>query len=262
MLAVQRYGKGRSAALTLHSTYQWALSMYELKQDSPYGRLWAQLVRWLAGADVRSRGKGAGVEGLLNKSLYQLGENVRVRAMVRDEHGDATEYAQVSLNLKEKDAKEPQSFTLTPVDKHRGLYDLTIPYPPKGDYTATIIAKTRDGKPLGQQNVKFTVIPPADELLKIAANPALMREIAARTHGGYYELGQLSDLINELVRTDTKTPKTQQVSVRFANFFLAVPGLFGARYDLPRKYDLPMQALIVVPLLAGEWILRRRWQLA
>jgi hypothetical protein len=28
-----------------------------------------------------------------------------------------------------------------------------------------------------------------------------------------------------------------------------------------KKYDLPMQGMLVIALLAGEWILRRRWQL-
>ena len=103
VLAVQLYGKGRSAALTLHSApTQWGLPLYGLGQESPYNRLWGQLVRWLAGADVRNRQKGAGVEGLLNKSLYQLGENVRLRAMVRDEHGDATRFAQVALKLRRR----------------------------------------------------------------------------------------------------------------------------------------------------------------
>ena len=59
-------------------------------QDSPYNKLWGQMIRWLAGQDVRDRQRGAGLEALLNKSNFQLGENVKVRAMVRDEHGDAT----------------------------------------------------------------------------------------------------------------------------------------------------------------------------
>lgn len=261
VLAVQRYGKGRSGALTLHSTYQWALPLYGLGQDSPYNRLWAQLIRWLAGADVRNRQRGAGVEALLNKSVFALGESVRVRAMVRDEHGDATQFAQVTLALQEPGAKQPRTLSLAPVEAHAGLYDLVIPHPPKGDYTATLIA-TRDGKTLGRRELKFTVIPSADELLKIAANPTLLRQIAADTHGSFYELGRLPDLIDELIRTDTRTPKSQQVVIRLANFPYTLAALIGRHPDLPRKYDLPIQALLVVPLLGVEWVLRRRWQIA
>lgn len=262
VLATQLYGKGRSAALTVHSTFLWSLPLHGLGQDSPYNRLWGQLVRWLAGADVRNRQRGPGVEGLLNKSVYPLGENVRVRAMVRDARGDATEYAQVSLRLKRADAPpaEEQTFTLNPVASTRGMYDLVIPHPGKGEYVATLTG-AKDGKELGRQELKFSVIPPADELVKIAANPGLMRSIAAETRGASYELGRLGDLIDELIRTDTARPKAQQVTVRLANFFQAAPAVFGRHLEWDRKYDLPMQALLVVPLLAIEWILRRRWQL-
>jgi uncharacterized membrane protein len=261
VLAVQLYGKGRSAALTLHSTYQWGMPLYGLGQESPYNRLWGQLVRWLAGADVRNRQKGAGVEGLLNKNLYQLGENVRLRALVRDEHGDATKFAQVTVKLKEANAKEEESFTLNPVPAHDGMYDLILPHPAKGEYTAVLIG-AKDGKELGRQSLKLSVIPPADELLKIAANPALMHELAVQTHGSSYDIGRFSELVDEMIRNEPPSTRQRQVSVRMANFFLSVPAIFGDYKDWPAKYDLPLQALIVVPLLAVEWILRRRWQLS
>ncbi|MGH7214774.1 MAG: glutamine amidotransferase, partial [Tepidisphaeraceae bacterium] len=80
ILATHRYGEGQSAAFTGDTTYLWYLPLRGMGQDSPYNRFWGQLVRWLAGEDVRNRQKGAGIEGLLNKTVYQLGETVRLRA--------------------------------------------------------------------------------------------------------------------------------------------------------------------------------------
>jgi uncharacterized membrane protein len=259
LLAVQRYGKGRSAVFSGDTTYLWTLEMYGKGQDSPYNKLWAQLIRWLAGADVRNRQKGAGVEGLLNKTVFQLGENVRIRAMVRDDHGDATHFAQVNLKLKQIGSKDEQSFSLNPVENHNGMYDLTIPHPDKGEWTAELSA-TKDGKPLGQQALKFTVIPPADEMLKLAANPQLLASIADATRGSHRELSGFPQLLDELIRTD-RTPADREKSVNLSNFARVFMGAIGREPAWDKNVDLPMQGGLTVLILALEWILRRRWQL-
>jgi hypothetical protein len=261
VLAVQRYGEGRSAAFTADTTNLWSLPLRGLGQDSPYNRFWGQLARWLAGADVRNRQRGAGIEALLNKTVYQLGENVRVRALVRDERGDATRYAQVSMKLKGPAADSPeQTLSLNPVETHTGMYDLTIASPHKGEYAATLTA-TKDGKELGRQELKFSVIPPADEILKLAANPKLLTDLAAATNGSSYDLSRLPALIDELIRSNREPVQAKQVSVPLANFVRAAMAFFGRYPEWPKKYDLPMQGALVVALLAAEWILRRRWQL-
>ena len=260
VLALARYGKGRSGVFTGDTTYLWALPLYGLGQDSPYNRLWGQTIRWLAGADVRNRQKGAGIEGLLNKTVYQLGENVRLRAMVRDERGDATRYAQVSLKLKQLGASTEQTLTLNPVESHTGMYDLVIPHPEKGDWTAQLVA-AKDGKPLGTQELKFTVIPPADEMLKLAANPKLLASIADATHGTHRDLAGFPQLLDELIRED-RTPPDKETSINLSNYIRALLTFTGHEPQWPRNVDLPMQAGLVIALLAFEWILRRRWQLA
>ncbi|MDB5174662.1 MAG: hypothetical protein JWN51_3435, partial [Phycisphaerales bacterium] len=260
VLAVQRYGKGRSAAFTADTTYLWTLQMYAMGQDSPYNRLWGQLVRWLAGADVRNRQKGAGLEALLNKSVYQLGESVRLRALVRDEHGDATRYAQVTVNLTKAGGKDTQTFSLNPVESHAGMYDLIIPHPGQGEWTADLSA-TKDNKPLGKQSLKFTVIPPADEMLKLAANPRLLASTADVTHGTHRDLAGLPQLLDELIRAD-KTPTDRETSVNLSNYLRAALTFTGHQPSWQKHTDLPMQAAFVVLILAAEWTLRRRWQLA
>ncbi len=80
VLAAERYGSGRSAAFTADTTYLWMLADPRQNPDSIYNRFWGQMIRWLAGADVRNRQAGAGIVGLLNKSVYQFGEPVRLRS--------------------------------------------------------------------------------------------------------------------------------------------------------------------------------------
>jgi uncharacterized membrane protein len=261
VMATQMYGQGHSAAFTVDTTYLWYLPLRGMGQDSPYNRLWGQLIRWLAGQDVRNRQRGAGLEALLNKTIYQLGESVKVRSMVRDEHGDATRYAQVTLSIKTPtDDKALKSYTLSPSESHPGMYEQLIPNPAKGDYELELVA-AKDGKELGRQKLKFTVIPPADEMLKIAANPKLLTAIADETHGYYFELGQLPRLIDDLIRADPHAGGAQMQSVPLSNYLRAISTLAGFNPRWPGKYDLPMQGMLVVALLATEWFLRRRWQL-
>lgn len=262
-LAVQQYGQGRSAVFTADTTYKWYLPLRGMGQDSPYNRFWGQLVRWLAGADVKDRQKGAGLEALLNKSLYQLGESVQVRAMVRDERGDATRYAQVTAAIKSLDEPDtpPQQLPMSPSDGRTGMYDLTIPHPSKGQWEVEIVA-TKDQVELGRQVLRFSVIPPADEMLKLAANPALLADIANGTGGFHYPLAQLPTLIDQLIRQDETAVQAEQRTVPIHNIVRLAMAAVGYTPDWPRRYDLPMQGMFVVGLLTCEWVLRRRWQLA
>jgi uncharacterized membrane protein len=268
VLAVQRYGKGRSAAFTADTTYLWSLSLRDEGQDSPYNRFWGQIVRWLAGEDVRNRQSGAGLTGLLSKSIYRIGETARVRALVRDDKGDATQFAQVSMILKSAKISAPRQLALSPVASHLGMYQAQFPDSAQnfaglaaGDYTVELSA-TKDGKELGRQELKFSVIPPDDELLRIAANPKLMGEIAETTGGFSGPLAELPSLLDQLIRTDPTATTAQTHTARFANTIQAVVVAAGADPKWPARFDLPMQGLLVAGLLVMEWITRRKWQLA
>ncbi len=263
VLAVQNYGQGRTAVFTGDTTYQWYLPLRGMGQDSPYNRFWGQLVRWLAGADVKNRQRGAGLEALLSKSLYQLGESVQVRAMVRDERGDATRYAQVTATLQPVDGDgnaEPRQFPMTPSDGRTGMYDVTIPHPESGEWAVRITAE-KDGVELGQEVLRFSIVPPADEMLKLAANSQLLVDIANATGGFHYSLSQLPVLIDQLVRQDESALLAEHRTVPVHNAIRLLLAAAGQSVDWPRRYDLPMQGALVAGLLAGEWVLRRKWQL-
>ena len=255
---------GRSAAFTADTTWRWYLGLRRMGQDSPYNRFWGQVVRWLAGGDVRTRQRGAGIVGLLNKSVYQVGESVRVRAMVRDLRGDATDHATVTLTLRKAGQKdEVVNLELT---NRKGVYETTLDGRnlSKGDYTIELSA-SKEKDALGKQELKFTVLPPAEEMIKIAANPKLLGAIAAATAGENVELSELKSLVDRLVENllaeDRDAPKPREEIVPLSNVVAAAGDLVGMRPDWPDYVHLPMQAGLIFVLLAGEWILRRRWHL-
>ncbi len=261
VLATQNYGKGRSGAFTADTTYLWYLPLRGMGQESPYNLFWGQLVRWLAGVDVKNRQQGAGMDGMLNRSVYESGEAVLVKAMVRDERGDATRYATVQMELKKPDGTVAQRLNLSPAETRVGLYEMRLPDVEAGDWQIHLTG-TKDGKQLGDQALKFTVIAPADELLQLGAKPQLMAEIAQKTKGYSYALAQLPQLVNQLIGTDLQGSPVSQAVVPLANVLRWLPAMLGQPTNWATRYDLPLQAVIVISLLMAEWLLRRRWQVA
>jgi hypothetical protein len=229
-------------------------------QDSPYNRFWGQLIRWLANEDVRNRQRGPGMDVLVNKTVYELGQSVRLRALVRDEKGDATRYAQVNVTLKSEDGKTTKQVPMIPSDARNGMFDAEIPSLGKGEWSAHIVA-TKDGKELGKSDLNFSVIPPADEMLRIAANPKLLEQISTATRGFHYSLPELPALVDELIREQTSSRPAKQETVPLASFVRAGFAVVGKSPSWDHKYDLPMQAGLVFLALCVEWALRRRWQL-
>ncbi len=260
VLATQRYGRGRSAAFTVDTTYLWFLPLRGLGQDSPYNKLWGQMVRWLAGQDVRDRGRGAGLTALLNKSVVPLGESVRLRALVRDERGDATKYAQVNVTVTDDASHTADTYALSPAPNQPGMYQAVLSDPGKGGHAAEVVA-VKDGKELGRQTLHFDVLPPADEMTRVAANPKLLAAIADQTHGYHCDLGQLPQLIDQLIRADPANGRLQEKVVPLDDFARLAAVAAGCDPRWASRYDLPIQATLAVSLLVGEWFLRRRWQL-
>jgi uncharacterized membrane protein len=265
VLAVQQYGNGRSAAFTADTTNVWFRQFRDQGQESAYNRFWGQLIRWLAGQDVRKREKGAGIEALLNKSVYPFGESAKLRVIARDEHGDTTQYATVSATLSGGGRDKPEQLPATPSDSQPGEYQVILPPPGEAglkpsDYTLDVSA-TKDNTPLGKQTLKFSVIPPEDEMLKLAANPKQMEEIATETGGYYRPLSEFPDLLDTLIQTDPAAGQVVQHTVPLSNILRLVFAWTGHDLPWPPHSDLPAQGALVVVLLAGEWVMRRKWQL-
>lgn len=259
VLATQRYGSGRSAALTVDTTYLWYLPLRGMGQDSPYNRFWGQLIRWLASQDVNNRQRGAGLSALLDKTTFTLGQSPHVRALVRDKRGDATRYANVTLKLN-TEGQPAKTITLSPSEDHAGMYTVTLPDLGVDEYTAEVSAN-QDGGVLGKQSLKFEIMRPVDEMLNVAANPKLLTAIANETQGFHYDLPQFPELIDALIRTDPNAAGPRQQAVPLDNVLRGVVALIGHPPTWPTRYDLPMEGLLVFILLITEWVLRRRWQL-
>ena len=244
VVAVQAYGRGRSAALTADTTWRWRLASSNVDDNSPYEQFWGQLVRWLAREDARTRRQAPAVVMRMDRQHVSSGQEVTVFAKAVGPDADAAATARGSCDVLTGEADEMQvvtSFPLTP----DGKGGFTGRYAPgdSGDYTLRATVTTGEGKELGTDELPLTVAAAPAEMQTLARNDGLLRQIAQRTGGQFADIAGLPDLIDEMLaahrRAAGEPPK---------------PGL-------ARMYDFPSLFVVFVAAVTAEWIARRRWQL-
>jgi len=241
VLVVHNYGKGRAAAFAADTTYQWYLPFRALGRESPYLKFWGQMVRWLADKEVKEQTAQPGVELLVRKPFYNPGETVLVRAKVRAEEGRATNFASTTGVLLGP-GNERKSLSLPLALGSVGVYETTLEPLDPGKYKVLVEA-TKDGISLGKQEVEFSVGRPNQEFDRLSIDRALLKKVAERTQGDYYEPAAFGDLVDRLRATTIKENIHREIGIQ------KVPGLFAVLFGL------------FLAIVTGEWLLRKYYQL-
>ncbi len=242
VLAVQEFGDGRSAALTIDSAWKWYFQMRSLGEDSPYVKFWGQLVRWLAGRDEVEKVAQAGLTAYMDKPYYEPGETAHIYARAQDDQGQATNLAYVVATVKGKRGK-PRKLQLPPTPGAPGEYEVEFTPSGPGQYEAVVEA-TLDKKKLGRVELKFQVGKTNLEFDKLDLNEELLHKIAKASGGEYYGLFNIDKLADRL-----KATLREKQIYREIDFWGA--GLFGVP---PYVWVF----LVFVALVTGEWIIRKQ----
>jgi hypothetical protein len=242
VLAVQRFGTGRSAAFTADTTWQWYLPLRAMGADSPYQRFWGQFVRWLADVETKARETGSAVLGRLERCYVEAGEEVRLVARVQDDQGRPASDAQVSCAVR-REGEDAAAETLPLAPTGAGLYELNYRPAEPGNYTLTVTADNADGETLGTDELTLTVAPHSEEMARLARNDILLRMIADRSGGRSADLSALPEVLDRILqRTEGASGDRDR----------------GEAHPL---YDFTLLFLLFVGLMTVEWFLRRSWQL-
>ncbi len=239
VLAVQHYGKGRTAAFAADTTYRWQLALRTMGLQSPYHRFWGQLIRWLAGESKIKTASGASVTAMIRRMRYDTGSSVHLRVEVTDASGQLTRYAKVSAAITAPGGKS-RVIAMHPQSSSMGMYTGNYLPPAAGNYHL-VFSATLHGKSLGTDHTDFSVMAPVGEMDKLAAEPAVLQRIAALTHGSYSELSGISALARRL---QASVPTENQVQ----------------RTEFP-LYNSKLFFLLFITTITVEWLLRRKWQL-
>jgi hypothetical protein len=229
LLASQRYGSGRSVALTTASTWRWQMMMPSV--DESHETLWRQLLRWLA-VSAPER-----VTIDFDREFYNVGDEVNITATVLDMEyepdNDATLWMQANNPLDivtdtpmEWDIEEDGVYRASFVVEEEGVYDLLVD-------VASAAGEGASGA--SEKRAAFVVTPSLREYNNAAMDSGLLARIAEASGGTHFNV----DGIDALADTVEFTPNAFSEEVQI---------------DL---WDQPWLLVLLISLLCLDWVARR-----
>lgn len=230
ILAVQRYGEGRSIAFTSASTWRW--QMFMDSEDESHERFWQQMVRWLSLTSTSQ------VAAALNKESYTENEPVVITSRILDKAfkpvNDASVWAQVTGPTGKA---EPIELDWTFGDD--GTY--RAEYVPKLGGMHRVDVSVRSPDDIGARDQSgFSVAESVAEFTDATLHSDVLKRIASNTGGEYLQPSEANSL------PDLIPPVKQTSSMVHEEDLRDTPPLFTA----------------VLLFLALEWFLRRQKGLA
>ncbi|MEQ1575147.1 MAG: glutamine amidotransferase [Vicinamibacterales bacterium] len=226
LVAVQRYGQGRSMVFAGEASWRWRMQMPS--SDRAYELFWRQAVRWLA-AGTPEPVSIAPLTAMVPQEVASLGLDVR------DERFNPVPDAKVSMRVRMPGSEEREIAT-TLVDSRTGRYAGDIRVGQPGVYRIRAEAH-RGGVLLGEAE-RWVLAGGEDlETADPRLNEAVLRRISRASGGQYVAAANVSSLAS-LLSVREGEPPAQRVEPLWHNAWV-----FGA----------------VILLLAAEWVLRRRW---
>ena len=243
VLVTQRFGKGQVMLLTADTTWRWSrLARLSGRPDTLYVRFWSQMIRHLAGRDVKEQGPALLVS--TDKPAYERGQRVSIRirrnpaAAIPAAEGQS---AGVAVTVRSPDGRttnlpvvpasaDPNESTASYFPDRGGRFEITT------RLVAAAEAGTRD---VANQITEFLVHGSDLELDDPSTNPMLLRRLADPTGGTYADIDDepaLAGMIESLpaeprIRFETKTK---------------------------RAWHSPSLFIFFLIVITAEWILRRR----
>ena len=229
LIAAQRYGQGRSVVFAGEASWRWR--MLKPAEDTSYETIWRQMARWIT---VGAQGPVS--IGAMSPAVPGITD--RVSVVVRDEDFKPVANAEVAILLTAPNGEKRQlpAPLSSPVD---GRYSVATRFDQPGVYRVDATA-TRSGERLGIASRPVLVGGVDLEMTQPRLNDAVLRRLAAESNGHYLsadDADQLPALLRES-RAEAGTPEIRD--------------LWHNGWSL----------LLIVGLLAAEWVARRRVGLA
>jgi len=232
VLAHQRYGRGKSLALTIQDSWLWQMSADVPLEDQSHETLWRQILRWLVD-DVPEA-----VSVSLDQEQAERGEPVRLLATVSDstylEVNDAVVTARVT-DPTGVVTEIPAEWTV----ERDGEYAARLVPSREGSYDIEVTA-TRGDQVLGTDESHLVVAPSDEEYFGAGRRTSVLQRIADETGGQFYTPATVSALPDDITVTGAGVTLVEQ-------------------RDL---WDMPILFLVLVALMGAEWGYRRMRGLA
>jgi uncharacterized membrane protein len=228
LVAVQRYGQGRSMVFTGEASWRWRMQMPAA--DRTYELFWRQAARWVS-AGAPDRVAIAAPAGIVPGSTAGIGVDVRdpAYAPVAD--------AEVALKIT-LPGGAVRELRAAATDPNSGRYAADMRFDEPGVYRLTASASDRQSR-AGNAD-RWLLVGGADlEMADPRLNEQVLQRIATASGGQYLPADRISEL-SSLLRSVEPEPSAPQLQELWHNVWIFV---------------------VVMLLLSAEWLLRRRWGL-
>ncbi|MCZ7648208.1 MAG: glutamine amidotransferase [Planctomycetota bacterium] len=234
LLAVQEYGKGRSAVFTGDATWQW---MLKAGQTDAHRRFWRGLATWLSRSDYRDADKAVFVES--DRLQYLLGEEVELVAHVQETAAlkGKLDDAKVVATL-ESGGERKRTWEL---GRGAGDFRARSSPPAPGSYTYRVELQDLAGGVLAKDELSFQVEVYDVENDNPRADLRLLRQLAELSGGQYFDAAQGGQAFKKLLQAPAGYAKTVREASELWNHWSVFMAFVG--------------------LLLSEWLLRKRWGL-
>jgi uncharacterized membrane protein len=230
ILAFQRFGRGKSMALTTASTWRWRMGLDA--RDNFHELFWKQMLRWLV-SDVPDP-----VTVETEKNSYSRDEAISFRAEVNDGSFLHLNNARVNAAIKAPSGQVttvPLTWDVSKDGQYAGLFK------PQEDGIYEISTEAQQGsKTLGTAKANFWVGESTEEFHDAALNTDLLKRLTSETGGRYYSAQDARLLPQDISYVDNGASQIEEKEL----------------------WDMPFLFLLLIGAVSGEWFVRKRNGLA
>ena len=226
-LAVQRFGQGRTAVLTMGDF--WVSGMHDEQAQEDLAKAWRQMIRWLV-ADVPTQ---LALDAKPRVTDPDGGVSLVLQA--RDKSFEPLENASVQIVIKPPGEAGPITMEAEPSEREAGTYTATFIPRETGAYTAIASVIDSEGIAVGEAQAGWASEPLAREFESLNPNRALLEEIARKTGGEVITLDRVPGMADSLPTKKAPIVETYSFPLwhRGSVFLLAI-GCFAAEWGLRR----------------------------
>ena len=233
LMATQRYGRGKTVALTAQDTWLWRMHARMDVKDPTFHNFWQRLSRWLVDG-VPDR-----VSITPTPARVQKGEPVSFTAEVLDEEYKGVNDGRISARVTTPSGRTedvPLEWTV----EHEGEYRGRFTPSEDGLYRVAVGGTTKAGADAGRGTAAFRAAPSDLEYFDAAMRVSLLERLADETEGRFYRAADVSELPDAISYSGRGITVVEEREL----------------------WDMPINLLLLLGTMGGEWLYRRRRGLA
>jgi uncharacterized membrane protein len=233
VLAYQRYGRGKTLALPVQDTWLWRMHARMDVKDPTHANFWQRLTRWVVdGVPDRVMVSGS-------PDRVQAAEPITLTAEVFDGEYKGINDGRITATITAPSGRlqdVPMEWTV----EHEGEYRARFTPTEDGLHKVTVGGTTRTGNDAGRGSTTVRVAPSDAEYFDAAMRAPLLQRIADETEGRFYRASDARGVV------DAITYSGKGITV----------------VEDKELWDMPIVLFLLLSLMAGEWMFRRRRGLA